>query len=416
LTATILLYGATGYSGRLIAAHAAARWRDRVDCRLVLAGRDGAEVARLAGEHKVGFRVFGLDRRREVERNLRDVDVLVNAAGPFAFTAQRLVKAALAQPHPPHYIDINGEIDVYKRLDDFALTAQQRRMALVCGAGYTAAASNVLLHAALAGLAPPDSAQQPPSPGAPEPRKSVGAVRIATSRIGTVSRGSVETLSRSVREQVAIVREGEGTHWNLDYVPAGMLERTIDFSVGDAPDAPARQRIASAANMIDTVAARATARGMRVGVASIVSFIETTRTGRLAFTASTLLAPLFAIPAFRAAATVPIAMLPEGPTADERRAEPHTVVLEIEDRLGAPLVQWRLQTPNAYDFTAVAVTAVAEGLAKDRVADFATAKRYAGWVTPGQVLCGEAASIRALRQLPVLEGCQLHGEEVTPLP
>jgi short subunit dehydrogenase-like uncharacterized protein len=135
MTATILLYGATGYSGGLIAAHAAARWRGDARYRLVLAGRDGTEVARLAREHRVGFRVFGLDRRRDVERNLRDVDVLVNAAGPFAFTGQRLVKAALAQPQPPHYVDINGEIDVYKRLDNFALTAQQRRMALVCGAG-----------------------------------------------------------------------------------------------------------------------------------------------------------------------------------------------------------------------------------------------------------------------------------------
>jgi hypothetical protein len=108
-------------------------------------------------------------------------------------------------------------------------------------------------------------------------------------------------------------------------------------------------------------------------------------------------------------------MLPEGPTASERKAEPHTVVLEIEDRLGVPLVEWRLQTPNAYDFTAIAVTVVAEGLANDRVADLATARGYAGWVTPGGVLCGAAASIDALRRLPVLEGCHLRGEKVARL-
>lgn len=399
MTQTILLYGATGYSGRLIAAYAAKKWQPGGRYRLVLAGRNGAEVAVVARRCSTDFRVFGLDRRRDVVAGLRDVDVLINAAGPFALTAERLAKAALAQPRPCHYVDINAEVDVYKRLDDLAPAARHREMAIVCGAGYTAAGSSMLLHAALASLK------------ADAPKRDVGAIRIALSRITSVSRGSAATLLRSVREQVTIARaaqggEGRGTPSYgtvLDYVPGGMLERTFNFCVDVAPGATPDRRIASAANMIDTLAARTTARKMETSVQSIVSHIETSRAARLAFTAGTLLAPLFAVPAVRAAANLQIDMLPEGPTADERAAEPHTVVLEIDDTFCAPLIDWRLQTPNAYDFTAIAATAVAKGLADGP---------RPGWIAPGEILCGNARSAAALRKLPVLEGCRLWGEDI----
>ena len=82
-----------------------------------------------------------------MRRALRDVDVLINAAGPFAWTAERLAKDALDVNC--HYVDINGEIDVYKKLDDLGRYASQRRRAMVCSAGHTAAASDLLLDAAL---------------------------------------------------------------------------------------------------------------------------------------------------------------------------------------------------------------------------------------------------------------------------
>jgi len=402
VTQTILLYGATGYSGRLIAAHAAAKWKSHPQYKLVLAGRNGAEVAALAARHGVDSRVFGLNERVNVVAQLRDVDVLINAAGPFALTADRLAKGTLAQPRPCHYVDINGEVDVYKWLDDYAYDARARNIAIVCGAGYTAAASSILLHAALSGLK------------ARAPGTRIGAVRIAMSRISNVSRGSAATLLRSIREQVTVARATRSvqrtrapkTELAIDYVPAGSLERTFDFCVDDALSAKPDRRIASAANVIDTLAARIAARSTGTAVQSITSFIETSRAGRLVFTASTLLAPLFAVPAFRAAANLPIGMLPEGPTKDERDAEPHTVVLEIEDTFCDRIVEWRLQTPNAYDFTAIAAIAVAE-----KLADPSQTGR-SGWVTPGEILAHDAASIEDLGRLSVLAGCKLWGDEI----
>ena len=122
---TILLYGATGFSGPLVAAAAARRWSTPgATCRLVLGAREGAELEQLARRHGVDYRAFGLDDRSRVLRALRGVKVLVNAAGPFAWTGERLAKAAIEAGC--HYVDINGEVDVYKRLDDLGRFAGQR--------------------------------------------------------------------------------------------------------------------------------------------------------------------------------------------------------------------------------------------------------------------------------------------------
>ena len=130
-----------------------------------------------------------------MRRALRDVDLLINAAGPFALTAERLAKDALDAGC--HYVDINGEIDVYKKLDDLGRYAMQRGRAMVSSAGHTAAASDLLLEAALRALA----ARTDLDCG-----RDLGAVRIAMSRIMTLSRGSAETVWRSLREQVTVVR------------------------------------------------------------------------------------------------------------------------------------------------------------------------------------------------------------------
>src|SRR5262245_9988175 len=114
---SILLYGATGFSGQLIVAEAQRAGMGGGEatsqCRLVLAGRDGEALEELADAHRMEYRTFALTCD-DVRRGLRGVRVLINAAGPFAGTAERLLLAALAEGC--HYVDINGEIDVYTRL------------------------------------------------------------------------------------------------------------------------------------------------------------------------------------------------------------------------------------------------------------------------------------------------------------
>lgn len=415
MTDTILLYGATGYSGRLIAAEAANPQTSGApglpDFRMILAGRDGREVSRLAGEYGMEARVFGLEDRQAVIDRLHDVQVVINAAGPFALTANHLAKAALAANC--HYVDINGEAEVYMKLDDLGRHAEHRGVAMVSGAGHTAAASDLLLHAALTRLG---------SEGAPgtdrQQLRQLGAVRIAVSRVVTLSRGSLETVWRSLREQVRVVRDGKiedppGTETDgtvIWHEPAGKLERAFNFFDPDDPvqvrerelgRSRARRgsdsRIAAAANLVDTLTARLTLDRFGFAPDRIESYLEAGEIARLGSQLGALLAPLAALPWTRDFARLQLATLPAGPTPAERKNETGLVVLEIEDQFQTRIVEWAWHTPNPYEFTAQAVIQLARKVA---------AAGPGGWQTPSAVLKPSAAALTA--DDGFLRGCRLH--------
>ena len=136
----ILLYGATGYSGRLIAAEGEYRGRTDGGCRMILAARDRNELSKVAAPLGMEWRCFGLDHPEEVVRHLEDlgVDVVLNAAGPFGQTAERLAQAAIAARC--HYVDINGEVEWAHRVEacgDFVIPSDRvEGRALVLGFSY----------------------------------------------------------------------------------------------------------------------------------------------------------------------------------------------------------------------------------------------------------------------------------------
>jgi short subunit dehydrogenase-like uncharacterized protein len=416
---TILLYGATGYSGQLIAEEAAARGMtaggDADGYRMVLAGRNRTALTKLARSLKMEPRAFPLDDADDVLAQLRGVNVIINAAGPFAMTAPLLARAALG--NRCHYVDINGESEVYMRLDDLSRDAVARRVALVSGAGHTSAASCLLLELALAQLRAETAAGYSPT------RLDLGSIRIAMSRLTTLSRGSLETLTRSLREQVRIVRVGmleneygtdgeDGeeyrkpkpghTYW---HVPVGQLERAFDYAVPKGVTAPSRRnpalssdrRIASAANLLDTITARRTVERHRFLAHRIESYVEVGQVGRVVFQAAPMITPFAATSLARDLACLQFSPLPDGPTKEERRREDHVVVLEIEDLFQSRVLHWAWRTPNPYDFTARVVLETARRVA---------ATTLVGWLTPAQVLTPESpADLSADRGY--LRGCTL---------
>ena len=362
----ILLYGATGFSGEMIADEIAAP--NHPGCNLVLAGRDAARLRQLADALDVEYRVFDLRRRDEVRLGLRDIDVVLNAAGPFAVTADRLAKVALEVGC--HYVDITGEADVYKSLDDLELQARQRNCVMVAGAGFWAAASNLLLAKALGEL---DGGS-----------RELGAVRIGMSRIHTFSRGSAATVWRSLREQVLVVRRGEERNSKgrrrpkmmLWHEPVGRLERRFDFRAPGKTEPDVR--IASAVSLVDTVAARNTLQARKFMADSVESYVEMDAGRRFFYQVGALIAPVVAVPGVRTMVTQPLEMLAVGPSRLEREAQPHRVVLEIEDRFRTPLVNWLWETPNMYQFTAQIAAAIALKVGEGGLKP--------GWLMPSDVL------------------------------
>lgn len=395
MTTTVMLYGAAGYSGRLIAEEARRVLDERgdADVHMVLAGREGAALEAMGRRLDMDWSVFGLDERADVLRGLADVDVLLNAAGPFAFTAERLAKSCLETS--THYVDINGEIDVYKKLDDLGRFAAKRDLSIVCAAGYSAAVSDLLLRDALASLAC-------------LPIDGFGTVRIALSQPKTLSRGSIDTALRSVREQVTVARErhaaeepeGRRERLVITHVPIGRLERVFDFSLSAAPG-QADRRVASAFNLVDTVSARTTMQRAKVPLAGIESYLEMPAAARLGYQAGTAAAAWLAIPAVRRLASQAGRLLPPGPTPDERENDRSTVVLQITDRFDDMLVDWRLQTPNVYDMTARLALEVALRVG---------GTPHPGWCTPGDVLGAHVSFFKSAPELQrsPLRNCVLY--------
>lgn len=115
----LLLYGANGYTGQLIA-----RIAETYKLPLVLAGRNENAVQKLATELHLPYRVFDLNDRDKLYAALHEVSLVLHAAGPFQLTAKQMIEACIATQ--THYIDITGEIEVFemaKQYNDQAITS-----------------------------------------------------------------------------------------------------------------------------------------------------------------------------------------------------------------------------------------------------------------------------------------------------
>lgn len=188
----LMIYGATGYTGRIAAEHAKA-----AGTPLVLAGRNEASLSTLSAELGVEYRVFGLDDAAAIDAGLAGISVLLNCAGPFMRTANALMTASIR--NSIHYLDTAAELDSYRlaeTLDDRAKAAGV--MLMPGGGGSVAMLGSLAGHAVLR---------------VENPRK----IRIALHVAGGLSRGSaisamenvtVETLARVDGELVAIAADG----------------------------------------------------------------------------------------------------------------------------------------------------------------------------------------------------------------
>ena len=100
----IVLYGATGYTGRLVT-------QELVDAgaEFVLGGRNAEKLASLSRDLGQGAptRAASVDDPESLRALLDGVDVLINCAGPFTLAGEPVVRAAVDAG--VHYVDSTGE-------------------------------------------------------------------------------------------------------------------------------------------------------------------------------------------------------------------------------------------------------------------------------------------------------------------
>ena len=200
-----LLYGANGYTGRLIADLAVAE-----GARPVLAGRQPAKIHALAERLDCPSLAFSLDSPDEIVRNLAGVRAVLHCAGPFCDTARPMLEACLQAG--VHYLDITGEYDVIE------WAGQQDKRALAAGVvvmpavGFDVVPSDCLA-ASLAGALP-----------------DADELMLAFTGDSTLSHGTMQTVWRNVRRGGCVRREGR-----LVRIPIGGDFEDISFPSGTRP-------------------------------------------------------------------------------------------------------------------------------------------------------------------------------------
>ncbi len=306
----ILVYGATGYSGGLVA-----RALCEHGTRPILGGRDPGRTEAVATALGLAHRVARMEDPATVAAALDGVAVVVNAAGPFSHTAETVVRACLDRG--VHYLDLCGEVPVHQRLASLHAAARMRGIMIMPGVGFDVVPTDALAaHVA---------------------RRLRGGrtLAVAVSRPAFLSPGSAKTLLAHVDFGVAR-RDGVVTALAL-----GTVQRSFDFGAGP--------RACVNVSLADVVTAFHT-----TGIPNVTTFAEATPLLRL-LPLGALVAPLLRTPL---GTTVGDAMADAVWRNAPRANGSMGIVVEVEDGRGGR-ARARLTTPEAYAFTGIAAAAIA---------------------------------------------------------
>ena len=126
---SFLIYGASGYTGELIARKCKA---DGLPA--ILAGRNPDRIRPLAEELDLPFRIFDLSDAARIQSSIKDCFAVLHCAGPFVHTAEPMARACMAAGC--HYLDITGEIPVFQKLHALDAEAKKAGVLLLPGSGF----------------------------------------------------------------------------------------------------------------------------------------------------------------------------------------------------------------------------------------------------------------------------------------
>lgn len=312
----LLLYGVTGYTGRLILAQCLAR-----GLRPVLSGRDAAAVTSIASEHGLEARPTVLSDHLSLDRALTGIEVVLHCAGPFSVTAAPMLEACLRRR--AHYLDITGEIQVFEMMAAADVRARAAGITLLPGVGFDVVPSDCLA-AHLKQRLP----------------RATSLVLAFTAGSG-ISHGTAVTMAKNIGAGGAVRRAGR-----IVRVSAGWHEREVDFGDktrhcvtipwGDVSTAWHSTGIPDIT--VYTAVSRGTARGLRL---------------------SRFVAPLLATAPAQALMRRAIDRRPAGPDEAQRARTLSRLWGEAQDANGT-VATARLVAPEGYTLTSLTAVAAAE--------------------------------------------------------
>lgn len=197
-----MIYGANGYTGKLIAQAAKQR-----GLQPILAGRNRAIIEALAADTGFECRIVELDDHAALVRALEDIAIVLHCAGPFSATSQPMIEACLESGC--HYLDITGEISVFANAQKQADEALRADVALMPGVGFDVVPTDCLAATLVKAL------------------PAATSMKLAFESGGRMSPGTAKTSIEGLAGGGCVRKNGK-----LKWVPLAWKTREIRFRHG----------------------------------------------------------------------------------------------------------------------------------------------------------------------------------------
>jgi short subunit dehydrogenase-like uncharacterized protein len=133
----LVLYGSYGYTGELIALEC-----KRKNLSVLLAGRNEGKLKEQSTRIGFPYQIANVDDHAQLVDTLKRASLLIHCAGPFQYTASRVVQACLDAS--AHYTDITGEYEVFELLANYDEQAKAKKSVIMPGVGFDVVPSDCL--------------------------------------------------------------------------------------------------------------------------------------------------------------------------------------------------------------------------------------------------------------------------------
>lgn len=330
-----MLYGANGYTGRLVLREAVAR-----GLRPVLAGRNAEALAELGREYGLPVRAFPLDDPGVVRSALDGIGLVLHCAGPFSATSAPMLEGCLAAG--AHYLDITGEVDVFAHCHAQHLRAREAGIVVLPGTGFDVVPTD--------GVAARLKRELP----------TANALVLAFEAGGGLSPGtaltSVEGLGKGGRARIG----GE-----LRKVPLAWKTRTFERD--------GEQRFAMTIPWGDLFTAF-----VSTGIPDIEVYLAVPPATAARLRRIRWLAPVLGLGPVQAWLKRRVRRRVGGPSPEVRAGTGATIWGEVRDPSGRE-ARCRLRTPNGYELTATACLGIVQRLLDGD-------RPEGGYYTPSQLM------------------------------
>jgi short subunit dehydrogenase-like uncharacterized protein len=318
----ILLYGATGYTGKLIVDALVAK-----GIKPLIAGRNAAALHDIAKAHGLNFEAFELNNVQKLESVLSKCKLVIHAAGPFIHTYQLMLDACIKTK--THYLDITGEYQVFEGCAAKDDAAKAAGIMVMPGVGFDVVPSDCLANYLKAKL--PDATHL--------------QLAFASVKSG-FSRGTAKTMIEGLDEGGKIRKDGK-----LVSVGAAYKVQEINFGVF--------KTLASTIPWGDlSTAYRST------GIANIEVFMAVTPALVAQMKRSNYLRWFFKLGFVKSFLKAQVDKRKPGPSAKQRLEGRSFFWARVENAAGKSL-EARLQTPEGYQLTSLTAVLITEKVLND---------------------------------------------------